>query len=61
MGLVEAAARADAPTRQALVQQVEKLYRQLPKWALHSQCSRSTVPFGYIILKARTCSSAFDF
>ena len=54
VGLVEAAARADGPTWQALLQQV-KLCRQLPLWGLHSQCGGSTLPFDNASLKIESC------
>lgn len=51
IGLLEAAAAADDCTRQSLVQQVEKLYRELPVWARSSFDGSSNVAFGYGVLK----------
>ena len=51
VGLLEAAAAADDYTRQALVQQIEKLYKGLPEWARSSFSANCNVAFGYGLLK----------
>lgn len=56
IGLLEAAAAADDCTRKSLVQQVEKLYANLPEWARSSCSGISNVAFGYGLLKVTSFS-----